>query len=233
MNILQNKGNFALLFALSLFCLFCFNIGTSIYNTLPSFDGAMNLQVPINLIKNGKYATNYDNLTEFASRIQTGVPLLLPIALLFLIFDISSFTSQIPNAVYLLSLAFLIFLYSKKILNTWFAMLGVMMFICTPYLYTYGLGIYGEIPALFFLITAIFLFHLIEGQPQRSVLLSILTGISFGLAYLTKTVILIAVPSFFFTMLLDMLVIKRIRIKVYFLVICAAITTVLPFEIYK
>ena len=51
-----------------------------------SFDGGMNVQAAQNLVRNFTYATSYESPVEFDPVIQTGLPVILPVAILFFIF---------------------------------------------------------------------------------------------------------------------------------------------------
>jgi len=72
-----------------LFATFSFKCVTMAFTSAISFDGAMNAQVPLNLIKNFKYATSFDTIKEFDQIIQTGIPVLLPVAIFFKLFGVS------------------------------------------------------------------------------------------------------------------------------------------------
>jgi len=222
----------ALLFAILSF--FCFRVVTEIYFTLPSFDGAMNLQVPRNLIESGKYSMSYNGGAPFDHRIQIGSPLLFPIAFIFWVFGISSFTAQIPSAIYLILLAALIFAFVKGLCGKWAGFLMLIIFIQTPHLLNFGLHVYGEIPALFFILLGLFLFYLLEfNKTKVPLIISFLIGVCIGLAYLTKTVALIVLPSLFFFILVDILLIKRLPKKAYGLMLLGFLFPILFFEFYK
>ena len=46
---------------------------------LPYFDGGMNIQVPVSMMRTGTYGTLYNGGTAFDIAVQTGLPVLFPI----------------------------------------------------------------------------------------------------------------------------------------------------------
>src|SRR3546814_308585 len=66
-------------------------------NAPVSFDGAMNLQVAKNLAIGKGYAREYHGLRFFPHEIQTNIQFVVPVALLFSIFNVTISTAQIIN----------------------------------------------------------------------------------------------------------------------------------------
>lgn len=230
--LIKNKNFYANIFLIIILIWFSFYVLSEIYNSLPSFDGAFNMQVPLNLIETGRYATSYDGITDFNHDITTGPPLLFLNAVVFWLFGVSSFISLIPNAIYLILTAILFFIYVKYLFNNWLGLMALIVFIQTPHIQMWGLAGYGEIPALFYLILSLFLFKLIETRENK-ILIGLMSGCFFGLAYLTKTIMLIAVPSFIVISFLDLLILKRISKRVYIIMFLGFVGIVSLFEIYK
>lgn len=199
---------------------------------VPSFDGAMNLQVPVSLVRHGAYATNYHVTGLFASRIQTGAPVLLPIAALFKIFGIGSVQALMVNVLYIALLVFFIYIISRETGADRTVVLLVMGI--TTLLWGFlelSMGIYGEIPTLALFLGTVYFLMLAERKKQRRYFVA--AGLFFGLAYLTKTVILIAAPALALVFVSKWLVEKKIRLTDVFLWLGGAALPVVIFEIYK
>lgn len=202
-----------------------------------SFDGAINAQVSKELVKNLRYATTYNRINYFDPRIQTGLPVLLPVAILFGLFGISFENGLIVNALYLVLLLLTVLFYLKYCLkiSNGFILLFIFFFGGIPELFTYGFGLYGEIPTLFyFLLSVISLYF--HHKNKKSIFL-FYSGLSIGLGYLTKTVILISLPAFIFVAIFDYFFSNRYRILVYLknsLWVCFGFCIpILIFETYK
>jgi hypothetical protein len=204
------------------------------YFTLPSFDGAMNLQVPVNLLKYGRYATSYNAIVDFDHRIQSGAPLLLPIYFLFLIFGTSAFAAQLVSGIYLILTALAVYYLTLFNANRFFALVCLLLFILTPSLLQLGHHVWGEIPALFYLLSSLALLYRLEkNSDSAGTVLPLLTGLLYGLSYLTKTVMLIAVPSIIFFFIIDFLFIYKLKKRHYLLILIGFILPIAAFECFK
>jgi hypothetical protein len=204
------------------------------YFTLPSFDGAINLQVPETLIRYGRYATSYNSIIDFDHSIQSGFPLLLPIYFMFLIFGKSTFTAQLVSSTYLILAAVVIYHLTAINTNRVFALICMVLFMLTPSLLEYGHHIYGEIPALFYLLSSLVILYRLEKNPDGTgIFLPFLAGFLYGLSYLTKTVMLIAAPSIILFCMIDLLFIHKLKMKHYILMLIGFILPIVAFECYK
>jgi len=198
-----------------------------------SFDGALNMQVSQNLLRNGRYATSYPEPRDFHPAIQTGPTVLLPAALCFAMFGESSATAQLPNALYMAAAVVLVAALGRRWTNRWYAILFPLLFLATPDLFDYGLRGYGEIPALAYFLLGLVLYDRLEAGHRSSLWLGAACGLAWGLAYLTKTVMLIAAPAIFCTALLDLTARRRVSWKAYAIMFLAAVAAVGLFEAYK
>jgi len=198
---------------------------------MSSFDGAMNLQVPVSLSEYGKYATSYDGFTEFDHSIQTGPTVLVPIALLFLAFGKSFFMANFVMLVYATGLLIVSYLLAKRFVGPWFALLAPIMIGLVPKFFTISISHYGEVPGLFFVLLAVLLFDRVSGNKKK--LIIFLSGLALGFALLTKTVFLIALPSFLLIIVLDLLRAKRTSIVSYVLFFVAIPLPYALFEFFK
>ena len=199
---------------------------------LASFDGAMNLQVPYQLMNEGIYSTTYNGGTLFDERIQTGIPVLLPIYFIFLIFGVGPIQTTIINGIYLLGMYILIYIIGMEVKIDKWLLLALEIIICiTPNLSDYGMGVYGEIPTLFWLLMTTYTLQQTEKHIQSKYF--IWSGIFYGLAFLTKTVILIAMPSLMLVLISKCFIEKRIKFQQFLLWILGFLIPVLLFELYK
>ena len=202
-----------------------------------SFDGGMNAQAAHNLIKDSSPRADYQGMSIFDPKIQTGIPVILPVAINFLLFGESFSSGLTVNAVYLIILVIAVIYYFKTCLkiNNLFTFLVILVLYATPSLFDYGFGLYGEIPAIFyFILSLIFLHKYRDGSRLIYILLS---GSFLGLGYLTKTVILITIPAFVLVAILDRLFNSPNRIKRLFqsqgLFMLGFIAPITIFEIFK
>lgn len=198
----------------------------------PSFDGAMNLQVPLQMLRNGKFMTTYDGGIVLDSRIQTRLPVLLPIYFMWRLFGINSISALAVNALYIMALLFICFAIcqeldaSKK--GTWIIM-GILTIV--PCFWIFGLGVYGEVPTLVcFLASVLFLIKAKENKKMgRNMALS---GFLFSMAFLNKTVILIAVPSFVIVGAYKIIIEKSLNIKKALIWLISFIVPIIMVNIY-
>ncbi len=126
--------------AFLLFCLFSYQVYCQIRYSMLSFAGAMNMQVPLNLIKDGRYATSYNGGAAFDPSVQSVPPLLFPAVPFFLLFGVSSFTAQLPNAIYMILVSLVICMYVSRLANRALGVLSIRLFMLTPCLLRVGFG---------------------------------------------------------------------------------------------
>ena len=220
---------FVFLFLMVYLCFMC-------YYGIPSFDGAMNLQVPKNLVENGEYATDYPNYTLFDGKIQTGAPVLFPIAFIMLLFG-NNFTALLTiNALYI-ALLFVVSAFiirRKKYASIWFLLL-FMIHIFTPFFWDYGFGVYGEISGLSLVLAGI-LFALKDEtqvfQNEKNNKNYFICGLFIGLAVLTKTVLLICFASMLLVFFIN-LIMRKMKMRQILFYIVGFIVPLLLFELYK
>lgn len=198
----------------------------------PSFDGGMNLQVPVSIVKEGGYAARYDGIELFAGRIQTGMPLLLPIAFFFKIFGIGSPQALMVNTIYIAMMYIFVYLICSEIKANQ-TVVPLMMGTTTLLwgIEELAMGIYGEIPALTLLLGTVYFLLIAERRKKKWHF--VVAGMFYGLSYLTKTVILIAVPALMVVFASKWLIEKKVKIKDILLWGSGAVFPVAVFEIYK
>ncbi len=149
-----------------------------------SFDGGINAQVARTLAERHRYATTYRGLHDFDHRVQTGPTVIVPTAIAFRLFGVNATTAQLANVAYLALLFVLAVLLCWRLSGPMAAFLVVPVLLATPQLFRMGLGLYGEIPALAFLVGGLLLLHRSVANPAKWT--PFLGGMTLGLAVLTK-----------------------------------------------
>lgn len=193
-----------------------------------TFDAAMNFDVSKNLVKYGEYATFYQKYQLFDHNIQTGGPVIFPTALLNYLFGTRSENMLFINAIYCGGLLILIYFFFCKRTHWLFSLAVVLIVSIIPNTFDTALSGFGEIPMAFWMTAMILLFEKEEGGNGKS----FVTGLIFGLGYLTKTVFLICSPALFLIMLYDILY-RKTNIKKYLLLALGAVFVICFFELYK
>lgn len=183
---------------------------------LPSFDGAMNLQVPKAFLRTGKYKTTYHGGILFDKKIQTRIPVLLPICILWKIFGIHYELAVLVNILYLLLLLYAVFYLCRELnIDKKAGRCLLMIILITPYMEEFAFGIYGEIPTLALMVMSIL--KLVESEKimddKIQIRKMIWSGFFYSAACLNKTVIFIALPSFLFIFAVKVIKDKSIRWK--------------------
>jgi len=212
-----------------------------------SFDGALNAQVAENFAEHGRYATSYvtdeQDTEEFSDKVATGPLIILPVAAMFKIFGENFASGLMVNAAYMILLLAVMLYYMKECLKIKdiFLIPAILLFYGTPWIFNYGFGIFGEIPALFYFMVCVIFIHKYRTTLKRTYLFA--AGLSLGAGVLTKTVIFIAVPALIFTAFMDVIVkyrsnkvegiaIKR-ELSIYVIFPAGFIAPVALFELYK
>ena len=109
-----------------------------------------------------------NSITDFDRKIQSGVPLLVPIYFMFLMFGKSVFGALLVNSIYLILAAIIIYHLTAITTNRVFGLICLVFFILTPYLLEYGHHTYGEIPALFYFLSSLVILHRLALQLRNS-----------------------------------------------------------------
>lgn len=168
---------------------------TSIVASTPlSFDGSLNALGAHSLLNSEN--NNYRGIDFFDPRIQTGITVTLPTALLFSVFGESFEIGLIPNFLYLIGFVIGIIYYYKINLglDNEYILVALLLFMLTPQLFTVGFGLYGELPALTFFLYSIIMVAVYKKKEAESYIF--VSGLLVGLSYLTKTVLLIGLGGY-------------------------------------
>jgi hypothetical protein len=241
-NFFRNPDNWLSIVIALFMILFIIKCVSIVLTTAFSFDGAIFAQISQNLEKHFEYATNYQGKL-FDPLITTGIPVTLPVAILFLLFGESFAAGLIVNAIYLILLVFVISFYLKKCLklNNFLILLTIIMLCGTWDLFIDGFGLYGEIPMFFYFMLAVIFLHKHEDTSKSKFLFW--SGLFLGLSFLTKTVILICVPALIFAVTFDFMVKRGLTLRMqaglkrffqdYMMLPAGFLVPVFVFELYK
>jgi len=185
------------------------------YPPFISMDEGQKLQLPKNLVLHGKYAVlTSEGFGPFgggtgADAVNTGVTLMLPIALAFRVLGVSLGAARLVMAIYFIGTFAVLYLCARSLYGWQVALLASLLFLFAgpPWLNTVYLGraVYGEVPALafFFLGSWLWFRSFDEKGPRRLLAASTF----FGLASLTKDVFAPMLAAVF----LGVYVLDRIR----------------------
>lgn len=169
-------------------------VTTKAVDQMPSFDGAMNLQVSWSLAEGEGYRRTYADRGLFPREVQTNVPVTVPAALAYRVFGMGVWQSQLVNLLYLYALAGLGFLLVARRFGLVAGAVAALFLIVTPGVVFGGLRGLGEIPALAWTFAALCLLPWRQGQRWHALAL-VLAGTCLGLALATKTVIAICIGA--------------------------------------
>ena len=204
---------------------------TEIRNTALSFDGGMNAQVALSLVEDGRYATRYRGLHDFDHLVQTGPTLLLPVALVYKALGPGETVLQLPSLAYLVLLIVLGSFYSGRHAGPAAAALAAVLILQTPRLFDLGLRLYGEVPALVFFILGLLLLDRMDSRTGRGIALA--SGAAFGLAVLTKIMMLISVAALGVAFVVDRWLLRRTSVRRWGSMLAGFVLVQVPFEAYR
>ncbi len=148
-----------------------------------SFDGGLNAQVARSLAEKHRYASTYRGLHDFDHRVQTGPTVIVPTAVAFRLLGVNSSTAQLTNLAYMVAFFLLVVTLCWRLSGAAAAFLVIPLLLGTPHLFQLGMGLYGEIPALSFLLAGILVLdHSFRGSAWPV----FFGGVLLGLAIVTK-----------------------------------------------
>lgn len=186
-----NKHKFLVCFYFLLFCLFLF-----ISSVLPlSFDDAVFIDTAKNLSQHGLYSYQF----LFNPIVTTGFPVIIPTSILYIAFPFDIIGARIIAVLYFLFFITSVYLITHQhgfgkqnsikvtILTITLCLFTIPNFIIT------SLRLYGEIPALAFLLLSLIFFLSFLKKKQLYALL--LCGLFAGLSFSTKYIMIFAFPS--------------------------------------
>jgi 4-amino-4-deoxy-L-arabinose transferase-like glycosyltransferase len=175
-------------------------------------DEVHHLVVARNLAAFGTYASGHPGyeLRPFDTYDSVGPPVIVPVALSFRLFGITVATARMVMAIYFLLLCLAIVALLERHRESGVAALSVLFMTATFGSVYLGRTLYGEVPALFFLVAGLLCWrHALDGQAGFT--LGVVAGIAFGLAILCKSILLLSAFAFLGALLYDLLTFRRIR----------------------
>ncbi len=182
---------------------------------LPEYDDAYNATVSANFARYGQYRVSYPKDIVFYNLITTGVPVLLPTAIIYKIFGISEVTTGIVPLVYATLSLILIFI---LLCNCWgnvkgryivSALLTLIFFFSGTWLDYMSTRLLGEGASAFFLLLALLFFQFFYTKKKR--LFLFLAGFFVAPAFLTKSAMIFFVVVFSGLIFIDGVFLKQIK----------------------
>lgn len=178
------------------------------YPKIGSWDEGFLLQFPKNLVLYEKFAVrDVEKFSLFDYGLpNTGLTVLLPIALVFRIFAVGLLQARLVIGGYLLLAAFAIYLLVRQMYGWRAAIIATLFFLVPSGHWTntvwWGRQVYGEVPALAFLALGTYLwFKAVETRQMR---FSFSAGVMLGLVTMTKPqLVWIILPSVVVLWILD------------------------------
>ncbi len=192
-----------------------------------NFDEAYILQAPSSLVTQDTYRTTYDGGKVLDAGLTTGPTVLLPIGLVFKLFGIGIYQARVIALLYFLSMLIITYFVSKTLYDSVTAFYILLFILLLPHMFFFGLKVLGEIPTAFFILIACL--YLVKDKP-------FLFGIFLGLAFLTKFIFVLLIPTVFLLFLVEFFFSKKYRkqsIQFYFKVIIGLLLPFLIWEGYK
>ncbi|HAV78100.1 MAG TPA: glycosyl transferase [Anaerolineae bacterium] len=171
----------------------------------PWFDEGSHLHVPKTLVQHGVYADiSSEGFRYYGPTIGVGPTVMLPIAAMFKLFGTGLLQARIVMALYLLAAVYVFFRLVAYLSGTQVAFIAVALILSSRsvLLLEYGRQLLGEVPGLFFLLLAIYLWFSQWNESDWKRLS--LIGLLFGLAMITKYQYLLFLgPVLFLSWLFD------------------------------
>ncbi|MBK9926000.1 MAG: glycosyltransferase family 39 protein [Anaerolineales bacterium] len=153
----------------------------------PWFDEGSHLHVPKTLVKFGVYADiSSEGFRYYGPTIGVGPTVMLPIAAMFKLFGVGLLQARIVMALYLLAAIFTFYRLVEFLSGKWVAWIAIALMLSSRSVLVleYGRQLLGEVPGLFFLLLALYLWFSKWNENDWKRLS--LIGLLFGLAMITK-----------------------------------------------
>ncbi|MCK6540375.1 MAG: glycosyltransferase family 39 protein, partial [Anaerolineales bacterium] len=171
----------------------------------PWFDSGSHLHVPKTLVKYGVYADiSSEGFRYYGPTIGVGPTVMLPIAAAFKLFGIGLLQARLVMALYLLAAAYAFFRLVEHLAGKTAAWIALALLLSSRSILflQYGRQLLGEVPGIFFIFLALYLWFSRWNQNDWKRLT--LIGLFFGLAMITKyQYLLFIAPTLILSWLLD------------------------------
>ena len=171
----------------------------------PWFDEGSHLHVPKTLVTHGVYADiSSEGFRYYGPTVGVGPTVMLPIAGMFKLFGIGLLQARIVMALYLLAAVYVFYRLVEHLSGKLVAWIAVILMVSSRsvLLLEYGRQVLGEVPGIFFLFLAMYLWFSKwdENDWKRLSLI----GLFFGLAMITKyQYLLFIAPTLILSWFLD------------------------------
>ncbi len=159
------------------------------------FDEGINIGIAKSLVEQGVYSFEVAPHTFVQERpflITTNYPVLLPVALSLKLFGMNFTAARLPMVLYLFAFAIAAYLFARRLYGREAARWSVLLIITFLPFYGNGKAVLGEVPGLFFVLTALLLLPA-EYHPRKL----LLSGLCIGLAVATKPFFLLVPAALF------------------------------------
>lgn len=170
-----------------------YNLGI---NPRPWHDEGAALLLARTLAEDGVYAMrNSDGYQTFGPVQSVGPTVILPVALVYKFFGVGLLQGRAVVAVYTLVALLLFFLVGRRLFGVWIAILGLIFLLAAPAvrILIYGREVLGEVPGLAFFLAGFLM--LSNAMLKRRSIWTLLAGLLFGGAILTKSQYLLMIPA--------------------------------------
>jgi len=177
-------------------------------------DEVHHLVVARNLATLGTYASGHPDyqLREFDTYDSVGPPVILPVALAFRVFGVAVATARSVMAMYFLLLCLAMIALLKPHLECDGIALSALFMTASFGSVYLGRTLYGEVPALFFLVAGLLAWRRAL-RLQARLGWGVVAGVAFGLAVLCKSILVLSAFAFLGALLYDLLTFRRIRLR--------------------
>ena len=181
------KNQKPLLWIIGLLAIYFFAFHNLTRFPAPWFDSGSHLHVPKTLVKYGVYADiSSEGFRYYGPTIGVGPTVMLPIAGIFKLFGIGLLQARMVIVLYLLAAVNTFYRLVKHLAGKWtaWAALALMLSSRSVLFLQYGRQLLGEVPGIFFIFLALYLWFSKWGENGWKRLA--LIGLCFGLAMITK-----------------------------------------------
>lgn len=202
---LFSKNQKTLLWILGLLAIYFFAFHNLTRFPAPWFDEGSHLHVPKTLVKHGVYADiSSEGFRYYGPTIGVGPTVMLPIAAVFKLFGTGLFQARMVMTLYLLAAVYVFHRLVEHLSGKWVAWVAVALMLSSRSVLflEYGRQLLGEVPGLFFLLLALYLWFSKWNENNWKRLS--LIGLFLGLAMITKyQYLLFLAPTLILSWLLD------------------------------
>jgi hypothetical protein len=200
-----SKNRKSLLWFLGLLAVYFFVFHNLTRFPAPWFDEGSHLHVPKTLVRYGIYADiSSDGFRYYGPTIGVGPTVMLPIAAVFKLFGTGLFQARFVMALYLLAAVYVFYRLVEHLAGKWVAWVAIVLMLSSRSVLflEYGRQLLGEVPGLFFLLLAMYLWF--SKWNENNLKRLSLIGLFFGLAMITKyQYLLFLAPALILSWFLD------------------------------